>query len=520
VKVLSPDLVTSKTVIERFRREAEAIAGLSHPNIVPLHFIGQKDDLLYLAMACVDGGSLADRLRRENRLPIEDATRILSEVASALAHAHKRGVIHRDIKPQNILLDAESGRTLVTDFGIARTADTTSLTATGLVLGTPAYLAPEQVTGDPSDHRADIYALGIMAYEILTGRPPFEAPTASAVLMKRLAGPPPSVIQLRPDVPQALQQVIDGCLATDPDERFDSAGDIVRFLTGVTPSSGGYRTSTTRTTRPTRRRRVWIGAGALALGAAIIAMVVMNGRSSHETSPPQPLVDSGMALIPDGEYLIGFDGRGPNTSSRPAHRVALGAFGLDRIEVTVGAYKAYVDSLKARAPWVPDAMPQLDVPVTRVTYEEATSYCRWRHPGGGRLPTEEEWEAAARGKNGRSFPWGDDPVTGRANVESSRRTAAAVGGAFGGGATPEGIQDLIGNVWEWTSSPMRAYPNGPAMSDTMALYRVIRGGAFNTADAIATPWWRQPYPLRATPEDLDKTGFRCAMDARKLQPVP
>src|SRR3954466_4722503 len=211
VKVLSPDLITSKTVLERFRREAETVAQLSHPNIVPLHFIGQKDDLLYLAMACIDGGSVADRLDKTGPLPIPDVQRIVSEVASALAHAHKRGVIHRDIKPQNVLTDAESGRSLVTDFGIARTADS-SLTATGMFVGTPAYLAPEQVTGEPSDHRADIYALGVMAYELLAGKTPFTGNTPTAVLMKRLAGPPEPIMSVRKDTPPELAAVVDTCM--------------------------------------------------------------------------------------------------------------------------------------------------------------------------------------------------------------------------------------------------------------------------------------------------------------------
>ena len=165
VKVISPDLIASRTVVERFRREAETIAGLSHPHIVPLHFIGGKDDLLYLAMGFVDGGSLADRLQREGRLPIDDVRRLIVEVADALAYAHKRGVVHRDIKPQNVLLDADSGRALITDFGIARTQDGATLTATGMVVGTPAYVAPEQLSGEVSDHRVDIYALGVMTYE-------------------------------------------------------------------------------------------------------------------------------------------------------------------------------------------------------------------------------------------------------------------------------------------------------------------------------------------------------------------
>jgi formylglycine-generating enzyme required for sulfatase activity/tRNA A-37 threonylcarbamoyl transferase component Bud32 len=521
VKVLSPDLITSNTMIERFRREAEAIAGLSHPNIVPLHFIGQKDDLLYLAMACIDSGSLADRLAREPQLPIDDATRILTEVASALGHAHKRGIIHRDIKPQNVLLDAD-GRALVTDFGIARTLDASSITASGLVLGTPAYLAPEQVSGEASDHRVDIYALGVMGYEIVTGRPPFEAPTAQAVLMKRLGAPPPPVSKARPEVPPPLEQVIDGCLATNPDERFGSAADIVRILTGRTPSSGGHLTSSGRIHSRASRPAAWVGAGALALVAVTAAVWLSTKRASRgaaaaKSAAVQP-VDSEMVLIPAGDYIVGSDSGPANAFFRPAHRVTLAAFGVDRHEVSVGAYRAYVDSMRMPAPWR-DSLPALALPVTHVTLSDATSYCRWKHPDGGRLPTEEEWEAAARGTNGRRFPWGDASTAGQANVASASTSPAPIG-TFAAGATPEGIQDLIGNVWEWTSSTLRPYPNGPAIPDSMQQHRVIRGGAFNTLRSIATVWWRQPVPVTAPGEQLDKTGFRCAMRARAPQTAP
>ncbi len=206
VKVLSPDLITSHTVLERFRREAETVAQLSHPNIVPLHFIGEEDGLLYLAMACVDGGSVADRLEK-GALPIDDTAKILMEVASALAHAHKRGVVHRDVKPHNVLLDAESGRALVTDFGIARTADS-ALTLTGMFVGTPAYISPEQVTGEESDHRADIYALGVMGYEMLAGKLPFEGSTPTAMLMKRPSGMPTPLVEVRREIPASLAAAI------------------------------------------------------------------------------------------------------------------------------------------------------------------------------------------------------------------------------------------------------------------------------------------------------------------------
>jgi formylglycine-generating enzyme required for sulfatase activity/tRNA A-37 threonylcarbamoyl transferase component Bud32 len=507
VKVLSPDLITSKTVLERFRQEATSVAGLSHPNIVPLHFIGEKEDLLYLAMACVEGGSLTDRLEREGRLPVEDASRIISEVASALAHAHKRGIVHRDIKPQNVLLDAESGRALLTDFGIARTQDSTTRTATGIVMGTAAYLAPEQVTGEPVDHRVDLYALGVMSYEMLTGRPPFET------TLKRLAGPPTPIVQLRPDVPERLQKVLDACLATDPTQRFGDAADIVRMLTGQTPSSGEQGKSAL----PVRRRGVrrgWLAAAAVVTtGLAGAAWVALSGGFGTPALPAVPSVDSGMVLFPAGDYLVGSDSA-PAESWFPAHRVSLAAFGLDRHEVSVGAYRAWLDSMRAPLPWDADSVPDAAVAATRVTYRQAEAYCRWRHPDGGRLPTEDEWEAAARGAAGRRYPWGDGSPSGRANLASSGRGGPSVPGAFVAGTTPEGIHDLIGNVWEWTSTAMRAYPGGPPVPDSITTWRVIRGGAFNTFDTTATSWRRQPFPEEARPEELTRTGFRCAMDAR------
>ncbi|HEX7937428.1 MAG TPA: protein kinase, partial [Gemmatimonadaceae bacterium] len=344
VKVLSPDVIASHSVLERFKREAETIAQLSHPHIVPLHFIGNKNDLVYLVMQAIDGGSLADRIEKEKKLSIEDASRYFGEVASALAHAHKRGVVHRDIKPQNVLLDAESGRSLVTDFGIARTAEGGSLTATGMVVGTPTYLSPEQVTGEPSDHRADIYALGVMAYEMIAGQAPFTGATPTAVLMKRLAGPPEPLKNLRPDVPDILADLVDACLATDPNERLSNAGDITRALTGASPVSGGHTTSSRiRVTKDKQaqaqgKKRPW--GVIVGVGAALVVAVVLGLFLKRDRTPPVPAVDAGMVMIPSGAYTIGSND-GPD-ATRPAHVVELAAFGLDKFEVTVADYRPFV----------------------------------------------------------------------------------------------------------------------------------------------------------------------------------
>ena len=511
VKVLSPDLITSKTVLERFKREAETVAQLSHPNIVPLHFIGQKGDLLYLAMACIDGGSVADRLQKEGPLPIADASRIIAEVAGALAHAHKRGVIHRDIKPQNVLLDGDSGRALVTDFGIARTADS-SLTATGMFVGTPTYLAPEQVTGEPSDHRADIYALGVMAYEILGGKPPFDGPTPTAILMKRLGGPPEPLHTVRKDTPPELERIVDACLATDPEQRFQSASDIVAALggdVGRTPTLPGGKTvkRPSKGWQPSMPMYLLMGGAlVLALVTSIYGLQKLGSKGTRATAVPSVgRDDSTMVAIPAGQYTIG----GGTSNARPAHSETVAAFRIDKLEVSVADYNEFVNAGRAVAPWT-GPMPDGRLPVVGVGWNDATSFCAWRHPDGGRLPSEIEWEAAARGPSGFTYPWGNETQPGFANVTPGGGNQLLAAGFFGFRRTPSGISDLIGNAWEWTSSPMRAYAGGPSLPDSLANYRVIRGGAYNTPGAIATAWLRGYSRPSLKPEELAYTGFRCA----------
>ena len=503
VKVISPDLIASHSVLERFKREAETVAQLSHPHIVPLHFIGNKNDLVYLVMQAIDGGSLADRLEREKRLPVEDASRYFSEVASALAHAHKRGVVHRDIKPQNVLLDAESGRCLVSDFGIARTADGGSLTATGMVIGTPAYLSPEQVTGEPSDHRADIYALGVMAYEMLAGEAPFTGATPTAVLMKRLAGAPEPLKNLRPEIPTMLADLVDACLATDPNDRLSNAADITRSLTGASPVSGGHTTTRMRAIKAkakSGRMPAWVwGAGGLAVVAAVVVSTQIFGPAKAAFDP----IDAGMAMIAGGTYTVGSN---DDPATRPSQTVQLLAFGVDVHEATVGEYDRFIQTNRLPAPWQqrPDSM----LPVTGVQFAEAQNYCAWRHPG-GRLPTEAEWEATARGSAGRKYPWGNVWVADAANIATGRRNGPVAVGSFPAGRSPEGVYDLIGNVWEWTSSPYAPYGK-----DTVTGYYVIRGGGYSALPQFATSVNRGQALPATERGNLRATGMRCVMPVR------
>ena len=268
VKVLRPDLAASLGA-DRFLREIEIAANLQHPHILPLYDSGGAGELLFYVMPLVEGQSLRDRLTRTGALPIDDAVRIIRDVAGALAYSHQHGVVHRDIKPENILLS--SGHAMVTDFGIAKAvsdaASGATLTGIGITLGTPAYMAPEQATADPSlDHRADLYALGAMAYELIAGTPPFSGTNAQQVIAAHLTRQPDALSAHRKGVPHALELVVMRCLEKNPADRFQDAGDVVRALDAVATAQGP---------RGRRWRGVMIGAIAavLVVGVGVTAFV-------------------------------------------------------------------------------------------------------------------------------------------------------------------------------------------------------------------------------------------------------
>ena len=247
LKVLRPEL-SSAMGTDRFPREIRLVASFNHPHILSLYDSGEAGGFLYYVMPFVEGETLADRLKRERELPIGDAVRILVEVADALAYAHERGVVHRDIKPANVLL---SGRhAVVADFGVAkalRSAGGDQLTTVGVSLGTPAYMAPEQAMGEADiDARADIYALGCLAYEMLTGEPPFMRQTAQAVLSAHVMEPPTDPREKRRGIPDALAEAILKCLGKHPADRWQDAEELRAHLDGLlaTPSGGMTPTNT------------------------------------------------------------------------------------------------------------------------------------------------------------------------------------------------------------------------------------------------------------------------------------
>ena len=219
LKVLPSALAQQPSMRERFLREARTAARLSHPNIVPVYRADDVDGIAFFAMAYVEGESLAERLRDRERLPAAESVRILREVAWALAYAHAHGVVHRDVKPENILLDRATGRAIVTDFGIAHLAEASRLTQDGHVLGTVHYMSPEQACGDSLDGRSDIYSLGVVAYQMLSGHLPFEGMPAAAVIVAHATREAPPLRELAPDIPTSLDQIVGQCLAKRPEDR-------------------------------------------------------------------------------------------------------------------------------------------------------------------------------------------------------------------------------------------------------------------------------------------------------------
>ncbi len=228
LKVLPDYFQSDPEFVARFQREARAAAQLSHPNVVTIYDVGEQAGVHYIAMEYLEGGSLLDRLARGPLSP-EEALQIVEQVGSALDFAHSRSLIHRDIKPANILFSAD-GRPKVTDFGIARAGDTSRLTRAGAMLGTPDYMSPEQAQGMAVDHRADLYALGVILYEMLTGRVPFQADTPHAIVYALIHQPPLPPRQLRPDLSPAVEAVLLKALAKRPNERFQTGAEMAAAL--------------------------------------------------------------------------------------------------------------------------------------------------------------------------------------------------------------------------------------------------------------------------------------------------
>jgi len=346
IKVLSPDL-TADVNRGRFRREIQVAAQLQHPHIVTLFSAGEIDDLLYYTMPFISGESLRSAVEKNGPLSVVEVVRVLYHVAEALEYAHGEGVVHRDIKPANIL---RSGTYyLVTDFGVAKAlnaATTTSgMTATGMAVGTPAYMAPEQLAGDAAaDHRIDIYALGLLAYELLHGKSPFAASTPQRVLAAVLTQEPKPLIEVRPDVPASLSELVMRCLSKEPDSRPANAKEVLDSLDMFSTASGEIRTMEHRVPRSVRMTPT----GAPAVAAPVVPQVpsvpgvpslepTLSNEIVNPPAPaPTPAQTPAPVLGPD-PLSVEFDDAGYAAPKKSRSKVFLGLVTLLAV-VAIGAF--------------------------------------------------------------------------------------------------------------------------------------------------------------------------------------
>ncbi len=283
IKVLPPALTFGEAAIHRFRREARTAAALDHPNIIPIYRVSSGGELMWYSMKLLEGRSLDALLKEQERLAFSDVVDTLEQVADALDYAHQHGVIHRDIKPGNIVLD-DRGRVTVTDFGIAKEIQEGSLSESGALLGTPYYMAPEQYVGGETTGATDQYSLGVVAYQCLGARVPFEASSAYELLNKHVSEPPPPLAELRSDLPPCAYAAIERALAKNPQDRFTTVAEFVSTLAGRTPAVAA----------PRRSRHVAWGVGMTAAALALYGVVTVV-RGAREESPP-PRADESLSL--------------------------------------------------------------------------------------------------------------------------------------------------------------------------------------------------------------------------------
>ncbi|HEY2806873.1 MAG TPA: protein kinase, partial [Gemmatimonadales bacterium] len=282
VKVLRPDLTASRASKQRFVREAETVARLNHPHILPIFFVGENHGLVYFGMPLIEGETLETRMRREGRMSEADTARIGSEIADALAEAHAAGLVHRDIKPLNVMLQGNRGRILVADFGIAKAAAGSGeekLTGTGIAIGSPHYMSPEQASGDELvDHRSDIYSLGILLWQMLAGELPFHAGGSQAVIMQQVSREVPPIQGRRPEINPLLAAVVNRCVAKSRSDRYQNAEEVAQALRGI--AAGAHTIATIGPAGPHTRAKTLALILGVAAVIALVAGVVLTRRTA------------------------------------------------------------------------------------------------------------------------------------------------------------------------------------------------------------------------------------------------
>ena len=623
LKVLHNQLTVDPGFIGRFEQEAKLAARLDHPNLVPIYDLGQIDGLFFIAMGLMAGGSLKDRLKKEGAFGSEKARDVFSQILQGVQVIHENNIIHRDLKPGNILFD-QYGIARISDLGFAKALHSdasTSLSMSGGMIGTPAYMAPEIWEGKPAGPASDIYSLGCVLYEILTGEVLFDGESAAEVMTKHIIHGPK--LETRA-LPLFWKNILGQCLAQKAQNRYLSVREFLDDLKNnksitvaaensseplpeetASPGEGGLieerkecqpvdhkeagsdlnasggktiaeedmlmsepqisddlklnsKTSESKSRvdlsaiidaplRPEEGKKSgridkpWLFPLLIFLGLVMIAIIpslvdsfspVEPTQTPRPTQTPQPTqapqqirttireIDGmEMVYVPAGEFSMGSESG--DIDEKPVHTVYLDAYWIDKYEVSNGQYAKCVAAGDCTKPSYTKSYtrsnyygnPEYDnYPVIYVNWNQAKDYCQW---AGGELPTEAQWQKAARGTDGRIYiyPWGNErPDSRLANYDGNIGDTSPVTD-YEAGASPYGALNMAGNVREWvndwygsnyySTSPTRN-PSGPSSGE----YRVLRGGSWNDSNRIIRAAYRNNnYPTDAN----GYNGFRCVL---------
>ena len=570
LKVLHPHLAADQGMVKRFMGEARAMALLDHPNIVTIFSIEDNGEQPYIVMEFVSGTTLGAHLQQKV-LSVQEALPILQQIAAALDTAHAQGMVHRDIKPGNVLI-THNGMVKLTDFGIVKMlkASEKTITPAMATVGTVLYMSPEQADINRQNEigpASDLYALGIITYQTLAGRVPFWSQNTDVILAAHRTAPLPDPkafgVNIAPPVVAVLQQA----LAKKPSDRYPTARAFITALKQAAYSEAPTRIINTTSSfkisaeelkkhipppppppQEPRRPPFWHKYRPILIGLTLLLIVAFVGRFLYEVWPhrlghiasivgSQPTsvgVDNMVQVyVPAGKFLMGST---PSDSDadheEPQHTVYLDAFWIDQTEVSNAMYSQCVSRGRCRPPEVDglwsqesyyDNQEYNNYPVVGVSWEDANAYCTWVDR---RLPTEAEWEKAARGTDGRKYPWGNQAISNnRANFcdkncsfdwkeksVNDQHSYTAPVGSYPEGASPYGALDMAGNVAEWVSDWYdRGYyvtgttrnPTGPNHGS----FRLLRGGSWNNVPShMRTAVRNQTAPSVR----LNNFGFRCA----------
>jgi serine/threonine-protein kinase len=485
LKCLHTNLSGDAGIRRRFAREAKVLRSYSHPNVVRVYDFVEQGHFLAIVMELVPGVTLLEHIAKwRGRMPLVEIREIFGDVLDGVGEGHRQGIVHRDLKPGNILVTGvgEALRAKIVDFGIAKILEGTTYTMTGALLGTCFYMSPEQVQRpDTAGPRSDVYSLGVTLYQLCTGRVPFDSSNHFAVMMAHVNDAPPAPSLLRSDLPPRLEKLILDALAKDPAARPPSCAEF--------------------------RQR---------FDEALASLASRSHRPSADSLPPVVTGAHGeqMVLVPEGTFLM--------TSGR--RTVHLDAFYIDKHPVTNREFAVFIEVTgyrpaesdrflsHLRAGRVPKALEQH--PVVYVSWIDARAYAQW---AGKRLPSEAEWEKAARGTDGRKYPWGRaGPGPGKANF-GSREGGTAPVGSFPDGASPYGVLDMAGNVWEWCEDydVPSFYENGPSHNPCNSqrgerALLVMRGGSYMYGARSLRTYSRTSFEAHYR---FAGGGFRCAKSA-------